>query len=109
LERPTSGTLFINKAVNTDCDYHFELNQEYLVYARGAEDAPQVNICSRTQLLSDAGADIQALGSGQIVTPERPNWLFASALFGLIASIGVLLIASILAAIIGNWRRAHSQ
>jgi hypothetical protein len=105
---PSSGTFFLNKALNTDCDYHFELNQEYLVFAQGAEDVPQVDICSRPQLLSDGGADIQALGSGEIVTPERPTWLFASALFGLIVSIGVLLMASILAAIIGNWRRAHS-
>lgn len=47
------------------CGYPFEEGKEYLVYA--GEDA-SVSLCSETKPLSSAGADLEALGTG-----ERPK------------------------------------
>jgi hypothetical protein len=45
------------------CGYPFEEGQEYLVYATGKE--PSVSLCSETKPLSEADADLEALGEGQ--------------------------------------------
>lgn len=48
------------------CGYPFEKGREYLVYATG--DDPSVNLCSETKPLSEARADLEALGNG--ASPE---------------------------------------
>ncbi len=45
------------------CGYPFEEGREYLVYATGRE--PSVSLCSETKPLSEADADLEALGEGQ--------------------------------------------
>ena len=45
------------------CGYPFEEGQEYLVYA--GEGAP-VSLCSETKPLSEAGAELEALGDGEV-------------------------------------------
>ncbi len=47
------------------CGYPFEEGQEYLVYAR---KGPSVDLCGETKPLSEASADLDALGDG-----ERPE------------------------------------
>ena len=47
------------------CGYPFEEGQEYLVYAG---KGTSVSLCSETKPLSEAGAELEALGEG-----ERPN------------------------------------
>jgi hypothetical protein len=44
------------------CGYSFKEGQEYLVYAEGKK--MKVNSCDETTPLSNASADIQALGNG---------------------------------------------
>ncbi len=45
------------------CGYPFEEGWEYLVYATGGE--PSVSLCGETKPLSDADADLEALGDGE--------------------------------------------
>jgi hypothetical protein len=45
------------------CGYPFEEGREYLVYATGGE--PSVSLCGETKPLSDADADLEALGDGE--------------------------------------------
>ena len=45
------------------CGYPFKEGQEYLVYAWGKK--MEVNLCGRTAPLSEASADLQALGNGE--------------------------------------------
>jgi len=44
------------------CGYPFEFGKKYLVYAGRHEGLLATSICHRTQLLADAGFDIQQLG-----------------------------------------------
>jgi hypothetical protein len=46
------------------CGYPFKEGQEYLVYAYGKEQPFKVHLCSETTPLSEASADLQALGNG---------------------------------------------
>jgi hypothetical protein len=45
------------------CGYPFEEGREYLVYATGED--PSVSLCSETKPLSEADADLGALGDGE--------------------------------------------
>jgi hypothetical protein len=45
------------------CGYPFEKGREYLVYATGKD--PSVSLCSETKPLSEASADLEALGNGE--------------------------------------------
>jgi hypothetical protein len=47
------------------CGYHFEEEQEYLVYAYGKGKPFQVDLCSETKPLSKAGVDLAVLGNGE--------------------------------------------
>ena len=50
-----------------DCGYHFEVGEDYLVYAYEGDDGSlSTGICSRTRPLADAETDLAALGA-----PER--------------------------------------
>lgn len=49
------------------CGYPFEEGREYLVYAAGKE--PSVSLCSETKPLSEANADLEALGDGNVPEP----------------------------------------
>jgi hypothetical protein len=49
------------------CGYPFKEGQEYLVYAYGKEAPFKVDLCSETKLLSEASADLEALGNGETV------------------------------------------
>ena len=49
------------------CGYPFEEGREYLVYA--AKGNPSVSLCSETKPLSEANADLQALGDGDAPEP----------------------------------------
>ena len=50
------------------CGYDFEPDRSYLVYANeGSDGTLRVSLCSRTQLIEQAGEDLEVLGAG--VTP----------------------------------------
>lgn len=55
---------------SASCGFGFEMGQEYLVYAYGNDNDLQVSLCSRTNLLAQAGDDLSALGQGEIITGE---------------------------------------
>ncbi|MCJ8331263.1 MAG: hypothetical protein HRT89_24975 [Lentisphaeria bacterium] len=48
----------------TKCDFKFEENKDYLIYAAG-EFEYSTTICTRTRLLKDAGDDLKVLGKGK--------------------------------------------
>ena len=87
------------------CGYTFVEGEEYIVYASTSnygDDSYTASICSRTALLSEARADIDALGEGQAAAagtkgpaPEEPagslhwGWIFGVALGIVILVVGV--------------------
>ena len=84
------------------CGYPFEEGQEYLVYAAGGD--PSVNLCGEIKPLSEARADLEALGSGE--APEDGSTLSDTAggvsvramagLAGLVMTVSLLLAMRIL-------------
>jgi hypothetical protein len=62
--------LSIRTAETTDaCGFHFEVGQQYLVYATGKDR--EVSLCSRTRLFNDAADDLKRLARGTPKTPPR--------------------------------------
>lgn len=59
---------------STACGFPFAKNQEYIVYATHSEEFPfellDVDMCSRTGLLSEAFEELDELGPGVSVKPE---------------------------------------
>ena len=85
------------------CGYTFVEGEEYIVYASGShygDDSYTASICSRTAFLSEAQADIDALGEGQAPQagtkgpmPEEPQGaLHWGWLFGLALGVAILLV-----------------
>jgi hypothetical protein len=81
------------------CGYPFEEGLEYLVYDTGED--PSVGLCSETKPLSEAGADLEALGEGQKpedvgVLSDTSGGLSAPAAVGLagLALAGSFLLAA---------------
>jgi hypothetical protein len=77
------GPEFTSLAVSTaqssaSCGYTFEFGRDYLVYAYGAEENLEVGLCSRTQLLADAEADLAELGQATEPTAANPSLPAAS-------------------------------
>jgi len=71
---PVHNTLVVTTARGgASCGYEFKQGQEYLVYARGAETALAVSLCSRTRLLSAADEDLATLGAAIALTAESPD------------------------------------
>jgi len=67
------GMLEVKTPVSgASCGYPFRSGERYLVYASGAsiveEEGLEVVLCGETKPLSEAGADLEALGDGQ--TPK---------------------------------------
>ncbi|KGX85927.1 hypothetical protein [Pontibacillus marinus] len=52
------------------CGYEFNLNEEYLVYAREVKGELKVSYCSRTENLLQASEDVIALGGENIELEE---------------------------------------
>ena len=49
------------------CGFNFEVGKSYLIYAQGTDaNNLQTNICTRTAGLTNAKADLKALGRGRI-------------------------------------------
>jgi hypothetical protein len=62
---PERGTLKVSTASQESaCGFPFEKGREYLVYADGKHDL-EVDLCSGTKPLSEAGADLAVLGTGE--------------------------------------------
>ena len=66
---PRQQTVTITTGADSDigCGYPFVEGEEYLVYATG--DGPSVSLCSETKPLSEAKADLEALGDGEAPEP----------------------------------------
>jgi hypothetical protein len=47
------------------CGYPFKEGREYLVYASERQQGLEVDLCGETRPLSEAGADLAVLGSGE--------------------------------------------
>jgi len=66
----SSDTVWVSTLPATDCNYEFELNKSYVVYAYG-KDSLSVSACTRTSLLTYASEDLAALGQGvEHATPD---------------------------------------
>lgn len=71
---PAHSTLAVTTARSeVSCGYEFVKGQEYLVYARGTEDKLEASLCSRTNPLSTAVADLAALGQDNAPAAEGPK------------------------------------
>ncbi|WP_404450677.1 hypothetical protein LG329_09935 [Virgibacillus necropolis] len=55
---------------SASCGYEFTLNERYLVYASERDGELNVNLCSRTQSITDAQADLEVLGMGKDPTEK---------------------------------------
>ena len=65
-----SGTLTLETAMyGASCGYSFTEGQEYLVYS---SDGENVSLCSRTQVLGAAQADLAELGEGSVMEAIAP-------------------------------------
>ncbi len=62
---PERETLEVSTATQgITCGYAFEEGREYLVYAYTGKQGLEVDLCSETIPLSEAGADLAVLGEG---------------------------------------------
>ena len=52
-------------------DFHFELGEEYLIYAFGPSDKLRTNVCKRTAKIERAKDDLRELGEGKIPEKQR--------------------------------------
>ncbi len=78
---------------SASCGFGFEKGKEYLVYTYDNKGETSVSLCSRTKLLSEAGEDLQELGSGKAPAIEgEPKSSSIMMLAG-----AVILVVSILA------------
>ena len=50
---------------SASCGFNFTIEVEYLVYGNEHDGKNRVSLCSKTSVLSDAAADLNALGEGQ--------------------------------------------
>jgi hypothetical protein len=96
---PERVTLEVSTATQgMTCGYAFEEGREYLVYAYGKQDL-EVDLCSRTKPLSEAGADLAVLGNssekptGGEVLSDTSGGVSGRAMAGL---AGLALAASVL-------------
>lgn len=65
----TASTLQVTTPRDSaSCGFNFEQGKDYIVYAGEQAGELTTGLCSRTALLSDASADLTALGQGQMVT-----------------------------------------
>jgi hypothetical protein len=66
---PVQETMFVTTVRDgAGCGFTFTEGQEYVVYSRSDATPPEVSLCSRTRLASNAQEDFAALGEGR--TPE---------------------------------------
>jgi len=80
------------------CGYHFEEGREYLVYAYTGKQGLEVDLCNGTQRLTEANADLRALGDGERpqdgeVLTDTSGGVSVQAMVGL---VGLALAASVL-------------
>lgn len=80
-------------ASSAACGYEFASGSEYLVYAGETRDGLSTGLCSRTQPLSAATEDLDALGAGAAPAPgqgegDLPSFLLPA---GLLASFALLI------------------
>ena len=62
---PKRETLEVSTAMSgASCGYEFRTGEEYLVYA---SEGLQVSLCGETKPLSEADADLEALGAGGVL------------------------------------------
>ena len=95
---PVAPTLVITTPRDSaSCGVGFEQGGEYLVYASGDPNALTAILCSRTQQLSTAQADLAALGTGQqpAGTPQTPSELPDTGTDGTAGEIAPGLVASL--------------
>ncbi len=86
------------------CGYTFEREHAYLVYAYSTDEGLATTICHRTRPLTDAQADLAALGAGVVPDPAPPPPPAPSPDSPLrLVSAGVLVVAIL--ALVLAWRR----
>jgi len=65
-------TVTLTTALGSEsCGFEFKEGEDYLVYARAAQDTGELttSLCSRTTVLASAGEDLSALGPGEVPAP----------------------------------------
>jgi hypothetical protein len=97
---PERETLGVSTATQgSACGYAFKEGREYLVYAYGKQDL-EVDLCSRTKPLSEAGADLALLGNSSEKPKEGGEALSDTSggvsAGALVALAGLALAASVL-------------
>jgi hypothetical protein len=79
------------------CGYAFSEREKYLVYAYRDDDGSfGTGICGRTALLSEAGADLEALGPGTAMTPPKSVFDGGMLVAAAMIIIGLALLAWLL-------------
>lgn len=87
------------------CGYTFVAGEEYIVYASEShygDDSYTASICSRTALLSDAQADLDALGEGEApqagtkgpAPEDTQSGLNAGWVFALVLAAAILIVGA---------------
>ena len=67
---PVQETMFVTTVRDeAGCGFTFTEGQEYVVYSRSDATPPEVSLCSRTRLASNAQEDFEALGEGRAPEP----------------------------------------
>ena len=96
--RQQTVTITTDADSSMGCGYPFEEGREYLVYATGED--PSVGLCSETKPLSEADADLGALGDGEVpkdagALSDTSGGVSVGAMVGLagLAVTGSLLLA----------------
>ncbi|MFC1610805.1 hypothetical protein ACFL6C_07595 [Myxococcota bacterium] len=75
---------------DASCGYTFDLNEEYIVYAKAGSDDLHVSLCSRTRPVSEASEDLAELGSGTMAALEIRR--IASARLAQVGVLPILLL-----------------
>lgn len=72
-----------------DCGYDFTLGKSYLVYAYKKGEIYSTNICSRTQLIEQAGEDLSVLGKGDAPAVDKASESGSSSVFAKVVLFAV--------------------
>ncbi|HEU0143849.1 MAG TPA: hypothetical protein VFQ47_03600 [Nitrososphaera sp.] len=61
------------RTYNSTCNYHFQIGEQYLVYAFGSLEKLKTHSCSRTRKLERAENDLKELGPGSEPKEEKSS------------------------------------
>lgn len=114
------GNVFKDMYITTpptggSCGFVFVEGEEYIVYGSDShygDDSYTVGICSRTALLGQAQADLDALGDGQAPragtggpVPKQSNDMALHLAWGIVQAVALAVVVVVMAIAIARMRR----